>query len=158
MLSSIFESCINKQNQIRTIFKALPSEDLKYQKIIEFGRELPHLSIKDKIPENIVKGCQSIMYLHSQLINNQIIFNADSDALISAGLAAILIKVYSGENPETILKCPPDYLEDLGISASLTPNRANGLYSIHLRMKQDALKFYMQQNASSLRISNSSFH
>lgn len=141
----MYDSCINKQNQIRSIFNAFPSEDLKYQKIIELGRELSPLPAEDKIPENIVKGCQSIMYLRSRLVNGAVLFNADSDALISAGLAAILIKVYSGETPETILKCPPDYLEDLGISASLTPNRANGLYSIHLRMKQDALKLYMQQ-------------
>lgn len=147
----MFESCIEKQNQIKSVFKTLPSEDLKYQKIIEFGRELVPLAPKDKIPENIVKGCQSTMYLRSQLVNGLIFFNADSDALISAGLAAILIKVYSGEAADTILKCPPDYLEDLGISASLTPNRANGLYSIHLRMKQDALKFYMQMQASKNR-------
>lgn len=140
----MFESCLQKQNKIRAIFNALPSEELKYQKIIEFGRELSSLPAKDKIPQNIVSGCQSTMYLRSQLENGNVYFEADSDALISAGLAAILIKVYSGETPETILKCPPDYLEDLGISASLTPNRANGLYSIHLRMKQDALKFYMQ--------------
>ncbi|MBA3816431.1 MAG: SufE family protein [Parachlamydiaceae bacterium] len=140
----MFESCIQKQNQIRSLFNALPSEDLKYQKIIELGRELTSLSLDDKIPENIVKGCQSTMYLRSELSNGVVIFDAESDALISAGLAAILIKVYSGEKPETILKCPPDFLEDLGISASLTPNRANGLYSIHLRMKQDALKLFMQ--------------
>jgi cysteine desulfuration protein SufE len=140
----MYESCVDKQNQIRAIFNALASEDLKYQKIIEFGRELSPLSEEDRIPENIVKGCQSIMHLRSRFINGTILFDAHSDALISAGLAAILIKVYSGETPETILKCPPAYLEDLGISASLTPSRANGLYSIHLRMKQDALKFYMQ--------------
>lgn len=80
------------------------------------------------------------MYLRSVKKGDVIQFEAASDALISAGLAAILIMAFSGEAPETILKCPPSYLEELGISASLTPNRANGLYSIHLRMKQDALK------------------
>lgn len=140
----MFESCINKQNQIRSIFNSLPSEELKYEKIIELGRELLPLPLENKIPENLVHGCQSTMYLHAELIDGRIVFHAASDALISAGLAAILIGVYSGETAETILKCPPDYLEDLGISASLTPNRANGLYSIHLRMKQDAFKFYLQ--------------
>lgn len=141
----MFESCINKQNQIRSLFNSLSSEDLKYQKIIELGRQLTSLRAEEKTPENIVKGCQSVMYLSSQFVNGSVIFNASSDALVSAGLAALLIKIYSGETPETILKCPPDCLEDLGVSASLTPNRANGLYSIHLRMKQDALKFYMQR-------------
>ena len=73
-------------------------------------------------------------------------FEAEADALISAGLAALLTQVYSGETPETILKCPPTYLDEIGISASLTPNRANGLYSIHLRMKQEALKLLMKKD------------
>lgn len=102
---------------------------------------------KNKIPENLVKGCQSTMYLHAELVGNVIHFTADSDALISAGLAAILIQVYSGETPETVLTCPPEYLETLGISASLTPSRANGLYSIHLKMKQEALKLLMKKTS-----------
>lgn len=140
----MFETCQKKQEEVKALFDQCHTEELKYQKIIELGKLQPHLSVAEKIPENIVKGCQSTMYLSSRLDNSSIFFAADSDALISAGLAAILIKVYSGENPETILKCPPTYLEDLGIGASLTPSRANGLYSIHLRMKQDALKHYMK--------------
>ncbi|MBA3721343.1 MAG: SufE family protein [Parachlamydiaceae bacterium] len=141
----MFESCLEKQNIVKQIFNACPTEEAKYQKIIDWGRELPKLKPIDKVPTNIVKGCQSTMYLHSFWTNDTIIFEVESDALISAGLAAILIKVYSGETPETILKCPPTFLEELGISASLTPNRANGLYSIHLRMKQDALKLLMEK-------------
>lgn len=140
----MYESCLQKQSEIKDIFNLCSSEELKYQKIIELGRQVPRLDAAYKIPENIVKGCQSTMYLRSFLDNGKIMFQADSDALISAGLAAILLKVYSGETPEAILKCAPDFLEDLGISASLTPSRANGLYSIHLRMKQDALKWLVQ--------------
>jgi len=143
----MFKSCEDKQQTVKDLFHACGNEELKYQKIIELGRKQLPLQASEKIPENIVKGCQSIMYLTSQLVDGKVIFAAESDALISSGLAAILIKVYSGETPEVILKCPPAYLEDLGISASLTPNRANGLYSIHLRMKQDALKLYMQSLA-----------
>lgn len=142
----MFESCLAKQQQIKDLFATCSSEEQKYEKIIEFGRSQSRLSLEDKIPENLVKGCQSVMYLKSVYENGRIYFSADSDALISAGLAAILLKAYSGETPETILKCPPTYLDDLGISASLTPNRANGLYSIHLRMKQDALKLYMKHS------------
>lgn len=140
----MFESCLEKQQQVKNLFASYPSEEKKYEKIIEMGRSLAPLALQDKIPENFVKGCQSTMYLKSRLENGRVYFTADSDALISAGLAAILLQVYNGETPEVILKCPPTYLEELGISASLTPNRANGLYSIHLRMKQDALKLYMQ--------------
>lgn len=124
-------------------FGQCPDEEAKYRAIIELGKQQPRLDAKYKIPSNIVKGCQSTMFLHSELRDGSVHFTADSDALISAGLAAILIKVYSGETPETILKCPPDYLETLGISASLTPSRANGLYSIHLKMKQEALRLML---------------
>ena len=145
----MFESCVAKQNEIKKIFEACPTVESKYQKIIEFGRQQSPLAESHKIPANIVKGCQSTMYLRSYWEGDTIKFEAESDALISSGLAAILLKVYSGETPETILKCPPNYLEDLGISASLTPNRANGLYSIHLRMKQDALKMLIEKQKSS---------
>lgn len=145
----MFESCLEKQQQIKALFDSCPSEELKYEKIIELGRSQTPLSEKDKISENLVKGCQSTMYLTSRLEKGRVYFAADSDALISAGLAAVLIHVYNGETPEVILKCAPDYLDELGIHASLTPNRANGLYSIHLRMKQDALRLYIQAQAAS---------
>lgn len=141
----MYESCIEKQNIIKTLFAQCATEELKYQKIIEMGRKQPPLDPSYKIQENIVKGCQSTMYLRAYLNDDRVFFEAGSDALISSGLAAILIQVYNNETPETILKCPPDYLETLGISASLTPSRANGLYSIHLRMKQEALKLLLQQ-------------
>lgn len=137
----MYESCLKKQQEVKNLFAACATEEQKYEKIIALGRTLPPFPKEDQIPENFVKGCQSIMYMKSTLEDGKVVFNASSDALISSGLAVILIMVYSGENPETILKCPPAYLDDLGISASLTPNRANGLYSIHLRMKQDALRW-----------------
>ena len=146
----MFESCMHKQNQMKAQFALCSSEEEKYKKIIEFGRQQPPLDPQHKIPGNIVKGCQSIMYMRSYMDDKQrVFFETESDALISSGLASILLQVYSGETPETILKCPPNYLEELGISASLTPNRANGLYSIHLRMKQDALKFLLETNNKS---------
>lgn len=136
----MFESCIKKQNMMKDFFANCKDDESKYEKIIELGKKQSHLDLTHKIPENLVKGCQSIMYLHSYLSEGKVFFEGESDALISSGLGQLLIKVYSGETPETILKCPPIYLEELGISGSLTPNRANGLYSMHLRMKQDALR------------------
>lgn len=138
------QSCLDKQAAVKQIFAVCTTEESKYERIIALGKENPPLDPKYKVEANYVAGCQSLMYLHSFLVDGKVYFEAESDALISSGLAAILIKVYSGEPPEVILKCPPTYLADLGIQASLTPNRSNGLYSIHLRMKQDALKFYMQ--------------
>lgn len=140
----MLESCLQKQQQIIDLFSKCSSQEQKYEKIIEMGRKAKGLDPQYKIPENLVKGCQSTMYLHSWVDGGKVFFQGESDALISSGLAELLISVYSGEPPEVILKCPPDYLETIGISASLTPNRANGLYSMHLRMKQEALKKLME--------------
>lgn len=149
------ESCLLKQSEIKHIFESCSNEEAKYAKIIELGRSLPKPEQDIKKSEHLVKGCQSIMYLHSFMKERQVFFEIDSDALISAGLAALLTKVYSGEFPETILKCPPSFLEELGITASLTPNRANGLYSVHLRMKQEALKHILTQSNPSFKFASS---
>lgn len=138
--------CLKKQEEMRQLFRACPSEETRYQKIIELGRAAAPLPTEFKIPENIVKGCQSIMHMRTHEEGGKLYFQAESEALISSGLAAILIAVYSGEEPETILTCPPTFLEDLGIAASLSPSRANGLYSIHLRMKQDALRVLVKSS------------
>lgn len=140
----MYISCLDKQDAISAEFSVILNEEDKYKKIIEMGRTLPPLASEYKVPDNLVKGCQSKMYLRSYMKEGLVYFEAESDALISSGLAAILIRVYSGETPEAILKCPPEYLDKLGVGANLTPNRANGLYSIHLRMKQDALKFLIR--------------
>ena len=136
-------SCLAKQQQLKEQFSSCHSLEERYQRIIDLGKAMPVLDPQFKVPENLVKGCQSQMYLHSYLDGEVVRFEGESDALISQGLAALLIQVYSGETPETILKCPPAYLDELEIAASLSPSRSNGLYSIHLRMKQEALKFLM---------------
>lgn len=141
----MFDTCLLKQSEVRDLFPESLSKEDRYHKIIQLGKDLAPLDEKKRIAENLVKGCQSMTYLTCEMKEGLVFFEASSDAFISAGLAALLIKVYNGESPETILKCPPDFLEELGISASLTPNRANGLYSMHLRMKQDALKILINQ-------------
>lgn len=137
------EECQKKQAAVKEMFSVCNSMDEKYDKIIQLGKSTPSLSFEDKVPANIVPGCQSAMYMKSWMEEGRVYFQAESDALISSGLAQLLIMVYSGLPPEQILKCPPTYLEELNIAASLSPNRANGLYSIHLRMKQDALRFLL---------------
>ncbi len=134
-----------KEQQLKEIFAACPTSEAKYQKIIELGKNLPPFDPAQMVPENIVQGCQSTMHLHTYLFESKLFFNAHSEALISKGLAALLIFVYSGEPPETILKVPADYLQELGIYASLSPGRSNGLSSMYLRMKQEALKLYLNK-------------
>lgn len=142
---SVYTSCLEKQDKVKALFSHCTTPAARYEKIMELGSGLRPLPPAAKTEENRVRGCQSLMYLASRLENGLVIFEVDSDALISRGLAVILLMVYSGENPETILKCPPTYLEELGIAGSLTPGRANGLYSLHLKMKQDALRLFMQK-------------
>lgn len=121
-------------------FSSLPSREALYGEIMTWGKKLTPFDPAWKTEENRVTGCQSIMYLHSRLDGTNVVFYASSDALISAGLAALLLEVYSGEPAETILLSPPQFLEELGIPSVLTPGRANGLASLYLKMKQEALR------------------
>ena len=141
------ESFFEKQFRLRSRFGSCQDAESRYALIIQLGREAPPLDEKFKITDNLVRGCQSQMFLHTYVEKEKIYFQAESDALISNGLGVLLTSVYSGETPETVLKSPPDYLQELGVSASLSPSRANGLASLYLRMKQEALKALVQQNA-----------
>ncbi len=130
---------------INFFFSSLKTAEERYHALIEMGSKLAPLPESFKTPENLVQGCQSTLYLHTTRKENQLFFQASCDALISAGLAALLISTYNGESPETILTHPPDFIKDLGIYASLSPSRSNGLVNIHLKMKQDALKYLLKK-------------
>jgi cysteine desulfuration protein SufE len=147
--NQFFSTCMEKQALLKQEFAHCSSRESKYEKIMEFGRQLPPFPEEEKKPENVVKGCQSVVYLSSRLEKGKLKFFAYSEALISSGLAMLLIKTYNDEEPEAVLKCPPLFLEELDIHASLTPGRANGLLSIYLRMKQDALKYLVNIQKSS---------
>ncbi|HEY2811015.1 MAG TPA: SufE family protein [Rhabdochlamydiaceae bacterium] len=138
-----FVNCLNKQAELELLFKDCPTPDEKYQRIIYLGRKLAPYPIEYKIPGKIVSGCQSIMYLHAYFENEKMHFMAHSEALISAGLAALLIKAYDQEPPEVVLKCPPLFLEKIGIAAALSPSRSNGLASFFLKMKRESLNYIL---------------
>lgn len=140
-----FESCLNKQTITKNLFRACITPEQKYQKIIELGRNLPPYPSINKTLENQVSGCQSVMYLCSCLKETKLHFAVYSEALISSGLAALLLFVYQDEPPEVILKCPPLFLEEIGLQEALSPSRANGLFSLFLHMKQEALKALIQK-------------
>lgn len=135
-----------KQNDLQELFLSFSSPDEKYEKIIEMGRALPPLSPAARVPENLVQGCQSLLYLETSFKDNLIYFNADSDALISKGLAALLIYVYSGEPPETVFKQPPLFLKEIGLHQALSPARSSGLASLYRKMQEEALKIISQSN------------
>lgn len=126
----------DKQQEIKEIFSTFLSLDEKYEKIIEMGRELPPLSPQAKIMENLVDGCQSLLYLETTYKDGLVYFNADSEALISKGLAALLIYVYSGQPADSLFKEPPIFLKEIGIAQALSPARSNGLLSLYKKMQR----------------------
>lgn len=121
------------------MFSGCQNAEERYQKIIELGKDNPPLASEKKTPERIVEGCQSKLYLYSELINGKLYYSYETDALISSGLAKLMTLVYSGESPETVLKCPAKFLEELSIPTSLSPSRSNGLASLFTKMKRDAI-------------------
>lgn len=131
----------DRENQIMQLFESCKTPDLVYQKIIYLGSKLSPLNPSEKNSENIVEGCQSQMYLSTTKEGDLIYFKASSDALISAGLAHLLISIYSASPAEMILTTPPTFLEKLHIPQILSPSRSNGLFSMHLKMKKDVIKF-----------------
>jgi len=136
------ETFIYKQNEIKKLFTNYTTPEARYEKIIQLGRSASTFPSSQKIPSNLVSGCQSLLYLHTTLTDDGLLkFQVESDALISKGLAVLLTKIYNGEKPETILACPPTILDELGIYSALSPNRANGLQSLYLKMKQAAVKY-----------------
>jgi cysteine desulfuration protein SufE len=137
------ETFKQKSDDIVKKISSLPVGEERYSILIKMGRSLPFYPEELKTSDKRVRGCQSILYLHASLKDGKIFFQAASDALISAGLAALLLSVYNEETAQTILTQPPDFLTKLQIQASLSPNRSNGLVQIHLRMKQLALSFLL---------------
>lgn len=131
----------NKQDELKKIFSSSTSREVLYQQIMNFGKKLPPFEESWKTQENLVLGCQSVMYLKTIYEEGKLTFFVASDALISAGLASLLLFVYSDETPETVLTSPPNFLEEMGIIESLTPGRANGLASLYFKMKQEAVKY-----------------
>lgn len=115
----------------------------KYEKIIEYGKAWPGLEDAFKVEDLKVKGCQSQVWIKADLdpVSKTVIFKGDSDALIVKGLVAIVLKVYSNETPETIMKTEPIFLKDIGFDSGLSPSRTNGLYSMIKQIKYYATAF-----------------
>lgn len=127
-----------KQQKLIQEFSQFPQWEDRYKKIIEMGKSLPEMSSELKVEQNIVKGCQSQVWLSASLSDDgKVQLQGDSDALIVKGLVSLLLTVYSEASPSDILATPPDFLKSLGFEGNLSPSRANGL---HAMLKQ--IKFY----------------
>lgn len=140
--SPITNSIQDRQNKVIRDFSAFEQWEDRYKKIIDMGKALPEMPEDLKIEKNIVKGCQSQVWLHAELNDKgQIILKGDSDALIVKGLVALLLSVYSGATPQEILSTPPEFLKALGFEGHLSPSRANGLHSMLKQIKNYATAF-----------------
>ncbi len=113
----------------------------KYEYIIELGKTLPMIDEKYKIDENLIKGCQSRVWLHTQHNNGIITYTADSDAIITKGIVAILIRVLSNQQAEEIAKANLVFIDEIGLKEQLSQTRANGLVSMIKEMKLYALAY-----------------
>ncbi len=135
---------IQKQKNIVDAFKAFNSWEEKYKHIIDLGKHLPLMSDENKIEKNKVKGCQSQVWLHADLLaDGRIHFSADSDALIVKGLIALLMNVYDLEKPIDVLKNPPRFIAEIDLGTHLSPSRANGLNAMIKQITNYALAFEM---------------
>ncbi len=115
--------------------------EAKYEHLIDLGKSLPLINPEYKTEENIIKGCQSRVWLFSELINDKMIYTADADAIITKGMVAVLIRVLSNQKPEDVIKAKLEFIDVIGLKEHLSPTRANGLVSMITKMKTDALAF-----------------
>lgn len=130
-----------RQDRIIREFKVFDDWMDKYKHIIQLGTQLKPLSSEDKNDSNLVKGCQSQVWLVANYGNGQIKFEADSDAAITKGLAALVVRLYTNQSPEQILKTQPRFIHEIGMTEHLSPTRANGLASMVKQMKIYAMAF-----------------
>ena len=111
----------------------------RYEYIIELGKSLPIIEEENKLDENLIKGCQSKVWLFSELDNDIIKFSADSDAILTKGIVALLLRVYSNQKPADILAASTDFIDEIGLKEHLSPTRANGLVSMVKYIKMYAI-------------------
>lgn len=118
----------------------------KYEHLIELGKSLPLIPETEKNDSQLIRGCQSRVWMRSELNDGKVLFSADSDAIITKGMVALMIRVLSGHTPEEIIAARLDFVEKTGLTAHLSPTRSNGLLAMIRQMKMDALAYSQKQN------------
>ncbi len=129
------------QDEIIDEFSMFDDWEERYQYVIDLGKTLPLIEERYKTDDNIIKGCQSRVWLHAEEKDGDVTFTADSDAILTKGLIAIMIRVFSGQKPEAILEADTDFVDEIGLKEHLSPTRANGLVSMIKQIKMYALAF-----------------
>jgi len=131
----------NIQDQIVEEFSLFDDWMDRYQQLIDIGNDLKPLDPKKKTPQHLINGCQSKVWVDAELVDGKIIFAADSDAIITKGIIALLIRVLSGQSPKAILDADLYFIDRIGLKDNLSPTRSNGLLAMIKQMKLYALAF-----------------
>jgi len=118
----------------------------KYEYMIDLGKSLPLIDPSEKSDDKLIKGCQSKVWLNAEMKNGKVAFTADSDAIITKGIIAILIRAFSNQTPKAILAADTAFIDEIGLKEHLSPTRANGLVSMIKQLKLYAVAFQAQLN------------
>ena len=137
-------SIATKQAEIVDEFAMFDDWMQRYEYMIELGKSLPLIAPEYKTDDHSIKGCQSKVWVHAELENNKIGFTADSDAIITKGIIAILIRVFSNQHPKDILAADTTFIDEIGLKEHLSPTRANGLVSMIKQLKMYAIAYQTQ--------------
>lgn len=129
------------QNEIVSEFSMFDDWMERYEYIIELGKGLPIIEEQFKTEDNIIKGCQSKVWVHAEEKDGKVVFSADSDAILTKGIIAILIRAFSNQTPAEILEANTDFVDEIGLKEHLSATRANGLVSMIKKIKMYALAF-----------------
>ncbi|WP_136667225.1 SufE family protein [Flavobacterium sp. H122] len=129
------------QNEIVDEFSMFDDWMQRYEYIIELGKSLPLIDEQYKTDENIIKGCQSKVWVHAEENGGNIVFTADSDAILTKGIIGILVRTFSNQPAQAILEAKTNFIDEIGLKEHLSPTRANGLVSMIKQIKMYALAF-----------------
>lgn len=129
----------SRQNEIIEDFSMFDDWMGRYEFIIDLGKELNPLPEEAYSDGNLIKGCQSKVWLTAERLDGNIVYKADSDAIITKGLVSLMIKVLSDQSPEEILKSDMKFIQEIGLQEHLSPTRSNGLAAMIKQMKMYAL-------------------
>ena len=132
-------------NQIIDEFASYEEWIDKYDYLIELGKECPVIDEKEKTESNLIKGCQSRVWLSCQYRDGNLYFSADSDAVITKGIISLLIRAYNGQRPDDIIAAEPTFIDQIGLKEHLSPTRSNGLTSMIKQIKMYAIAFKMKE-------------
>ncbi|MEX2379967.1 MAG: SufE family protein [Vicingaceae bacterium] len=118
----------------------------RYEHMISLGKSLPLIDDVHKTDEYLIKGCQSKVWVYPELKDGKVFYTADSDAIITKGIVALLLRVFSNQTPEDILQADTKFIDEIGLKEHLSPTRANGLVSMIKQLKMYALAYQSQLN------------